>query len=84
MQGKGQLPQNEASHTNCGWHVASGTVPVGCKLTVRPGQPYWECLVFYDQLVAKVSSQKDSKSDITSMKHCLVPGVNLRANRKGI
>ena len=59
-----ELPQNEASHTNCGWHVASGTVPVGCKLTVRPGHPYWECLVFYDQLVAKVSSQKDSKSDI--------------------
>ena len=41
-------------------------------------------LVFDDQIVAKVSSQKASKSDITSVKNCLVRGVNLRANRKGI
>ena len=37
----------------------------------------------YDQLVANVSCQNANKSDITSVKHCLVPGANLRANRKG-
>ena len=37
----------------------------------------------YDQLVVKVSCQNVIKSDITSVKHCLVPNVNMRANRKG-